>query len=188
MKVALIDNNDSFTYNIVDYLRRMKKVELKVILTENIKLLKLESFDKIILSPGPGLPDDYVNLSRLIEKFWKKIPILGICLGHQAIATFYGAKLENISPVIHGQAHEIKVLSQNLLFKDLPSKFRVGLYHSWAVSNDDFPNELTIDAISEYGVIMSFSSKKEKVWGVQFHPESHITEYGFKILQNFIEL
>jgi anthranilate synthase/aminodeoxychorismate synthase-like glutamine amidotransferase len=188
MKIALIDNNDSFTYNIVDYLRRMRGVGLSVINTERFDLDELEAFDKIILSPGPGLPADFKNLNKIIHVFHNRKPILGICLGHQAIASYFGAKLVNVKPVIHGQAHRIKLLNSSILFNTLPSTFKVGLYHSWAVSQENFPEILSIDALSEQNVIMSFSVKEYPVWGVQFHPESYITEYGFDILQNFIEL
>ena len=188
MKIALIDNNDSFTYNVVDYLRQMEDVVLSIIPTHKVNILELEKFDKIILSPGPGLPKDFVNLNIVIKEFYKTKPILGICLGHQAIAKYFGAKLINISPVIHGQAHELRILNRTQLFQKLPLKFKVGLYHSWAVGQEDFPEDLSIDAYSEQNIIMSFSVNGYPIWGVQFHPESHITEYGFEILQNFIEL
>ena len=187
-KILLLDNNDSFTYNIVDYLRRIKNTDLKVIRTNQAKINELKYFDKIIISPGPGLPNDFPVIFDILDKYHTSKFILGICLGHQAIGNFFAAKLKNIFPVIHGQAHQIKTIIQSPIFTNLPKSFKVGLYHSWAIDFDDFPSELEITSLSDNNIIMSIASKKFTVFGVQFHPESYITEYGFEILKNFVDL
>ena len=186
MKTAFIDNNDSFTYILIDYLQKIKNNKISVFKSDSLSLKSLKEYDKIILSPGPGLPEDFENLYAVIDYYHRTKPILGLCLGHQAIAQYFGAKLTNLSPVVHGQARSINVLTNSLLFKGLPSPFIAGLYHSWAVSKKYFPDELSIDAVSEQDIIMSISSRKFPVWGVQFHPESYITRNGFTLLKNFI--
>ncbi len=187
-KILLLDNNDSFTYNIVDYVRRIENSDLKVIRTNKIKINEIKYFDKIIISPGPGLPNDFPIIFDVLDKYHASKYILGICLGHQAIGEFFAAKFINISPVVHGQAHQIKIIKRFPLFNNLPESFKVGLYHSWAIDFDDFPSELEITAVSENNIIMSIASKKHPVYGIQFHPESYISEYGFEILKNFVEL
>ena len=186
MKVLLLDNKDSFTYNIVDYLRRMRNVDFEVVDSVVINLEQIEKYDKIIISPGPGLPADFPDIFKVLERYHKYKAILGICLGHQAIAQYFGASLSNISPVVHGQGHRVDFLDKTDIFKSIPDKSKVGLYHSWTVSEIGFPDKLKITAKSENGVIMGIASREYKVCGVQFHPESHITEYGFEILSNFI--
>lgn len=187
-KILLLDNNDSFTYNIVDYVRRIENIDLEVIRTNEAKINEMKYFDKIIISPGPGLPDDFPVIFDVLEKYHTSKYILGICLGHQAIGNFFAAKLINIFPVVHGQASQIKIIKQTPIFQNLPNSFKVGLYHSWAIDFDDFPDELEITAVSENNIIMSIAAKKFPVYGIQFHPESYITEYGFKILKNFVDL
>lgn len=187
-KILILDNNDSFTYNIVDYVRRIENVDLKVKKTNETKIDEIKFFDKIIISPGPGLPDDFPLIFDVLEKYHTSKHILGICLGHQAIGNFFGAKIINIFPVVHGQANQINIIKQSLIFKNLPESYKVGLYHSWAIDLDDFPDELEITAVSENNVIMSIASKKFPVFGIQFHPESYITENGFRILENFVDL
>ena len=187
-KILLLDNNDSFTYNIVDYLRRIKIFDFKVRRTNNVKINEIKYFDKIIISPGPGLPNDFPIIFDVLEKYYTSKHILGICLGHQVIGSFFAAKLINIFPVVHGQAHKIKIIKQSPIFKNLPVSFNAGLYHSWAIDFDDFPNELEITALSENNTIMSIASKKFSIFGIQFHPESYITEYGLEILKNFADL
>lgn len=185
--IALLDNNDSFTYNIVDYLRRIENIHFKVIKTIATGVNEIELFDKIIISPGPGLPGDFPLIFDILEKYHTSKHILGICLGCQAIGNFFGAKLINIFPVVHGQTNQIKIIKQSPIFKDLPASFRVGLYHSWAIDLADFPGEMEITALSENQIIMSIASKNYPVWGIQFHPESYLTEYGFEILNNFVD-
>jgi anthranilate synthase/aminodeoxychorismate synthase-like glutamine amidotransferase len=188
LNILLIDNNDSFTYNIVDYLRRMSDIKFKVIKSHNIILNKINGFDKIIISPGPGLPKDFPKLSKIFSLFLECKPILGICLGHQALVEFLGGSLMQLHPVIHGQAHALKILKDDIIFNDIPGVSRIGLYHSWAVNEKTFPEKLDILAVSEQGIIMAIKHKEYSVYGVQFHPESHITDHGFTLLNNFIEL
>ncbi len=188
LKLLLLDNNDSFTYNIVDYLRRIENVDYEVKKTNETKLSEIKDFDKIIISPGPGLPSDFPLIAETLEKYHPTKDFLGICLGHQAIGEYFSAKLKNIFPVVHGQAHQIKINKQSPIFKSIPNSFMVGLYHSWAIDFDDFPDDLDITAVSENNLIMSIASKKHSIFGVQFHPEAYITEYGFKILKNFVDL
>ncbi len=187
-KVLLIDNNDSFTYNIVDYLRRMIDIKFKVIKSHKIILNEINGFDKIIISPGPGLPKDFPQLFNIFTHFLECKPILGICLGHQALVEFLGGSLMQLHPVIHGQAHALEILKEDIIFNDIPCVSRVGLYHSWAVNEKTFPEKLEILAVSEQGIIMAIKHKEYAVYGVQFHPESHITDHGFTLLKNFIEL
>ena len=188
IKVLLIDNNDSFTYNIVDYLRRMSTVEYEVIKSRDIKIEQVETYDKVIISPGPGLPKDFPRLSNIFARFLECKPILGICLGHQALVEYLGGSLMRLHPVIHGQAHALKILKNDMLFNDIPGVSRVGLYHSWAVNKKTLPEKLEVLAVSEQGVIMAIKHKEYPVYGVQFHPESYITDHGFALLSNFIEL
>ncbi|WP_291490153.1 aminodeoxychorismate/anthranilate synthase component II [Desulfurella sp.] len=188
INVLLIDNTDSFTYNIVDYLRKMDNLKTKIIQSNKISPAEVSDFDKIIISPGPGLPKDFPIIYEIIKEYHTSKHILGICLGYLAIGSFFGANLVNIFPVVHGQAHKIKVVKQSPIFKNIPKTLKVGLYHSWAIDHKNFPKELEITAVSENGVIMSISSKKFNIFGVQFHPESYITQYGFNILKNFIDI
>ncbi len=186
--ILLLDNNDSFTYNIVDLVRKIDNVNLKVVKTNSININDIKIFSKIIISPGPGLPDDFPNLFKILKTYAGKIPILGICLGHQTITSFFGAKLKRIVPVVHGQAHTINILKPSPLFRNIPLTFNVGLYHSWAVSDEMFPKDLLITAASKQNVIMAVQSKSKNIFGLQFHPESHLTEFGLQIISNFISL
>jgi para-aminobenzoate synthetase component 2 len=187
-KVLLLDNNDSFTYNIVDYVRKISNIDLRVQKTCDLNINDVNLFDKIIISPGPGLPNDFPVLFEVLEKYYSSKKILGICLGHQAIGQFFAAKFINISPVIHGQSHQMKIIKQSPIFNNLPKSFNVGLYHSWALDSEAFPNELEITSVSEKNIIMSIAAKKYAVYGIQYHPESFITEYGYEVLKNFIDL
>ncbi|MEA2077382.1 MAG: aminodeoxychorismate/anthranilate synthase component II [Candidatus Marinimicrobia bacterium] len=187
-QILLIDNNDSFTYNIVDYIRRMNEVDLQVYRASEIDLPDIETFDKIIISPGPGLPKEFPLLFDVFEHYLDQKPILGICLGHQALAEYLGGSLKQLDPVVHGQAHAIRVLKNDIIFEGIPDTFQVGLYHSWAVDNSSFPAELELLAVSEQELIMAIKHKEFSVYGVQFHPESHITDHGFILLKNFIEI
>ena len=164
----------------------MKNISFEVLDSATIDLDIVEIFDKVIISPGPGLPEDFPNIFKLLDRYHKAKAILGICLGHQAIAQYFGASLINISPVVHGQGHQTDFLDKSKLFKDLSDTSQVGLYHSWAVSGINFPDELKITARAENGMIMGIASRVYNIFGIQFHPESHITEYGFEILSNFI--
>ncbi|MBI2257596.1 MAG: aminodeoxychorismate/anthranilate synthase component II [Flavobacteriia bacterium] len=185
MKVLLIDNYDSFTYNIVHYLYSF---------TENITVIKNDEienkfydYDAIIISPGPGLPSESGNLMNFIENHFTQIKILGICLGMQALAFFtHKNSLFNLKKVKHGIQEPIFILEKSdILFKDLPKSLNVGLYHSWAV-NDDIENEWFITSKNKENINMSIKNKKYPIWGVQFHPESIMTENGKQIIKNFL--
>ncbi len=186
MKIVIIDHQDSFTYNIVELIRQAVDLEPDIIPADAINLDDLSKYDKIILSPGPGLPRDFVNIKHILDRYKTSKSILGICLGHQAIAQYFGSKLENLSFVIHGQPKQIEVVNQNKLFYKIPLVFTVGLYHSWVVSKVDLAQDLQIDAFSTDGMIMALSHKQYNIYGVQFHPESYITEYGRQLIKNFV--
>lgn len=186
-KTILIDHNDSFTYNIAEVFRHLN-YELTVLNYIDFNLEKINEFDKIILSPGPMLPKEYPKTLELIQTFYKTKSFLGICLGHQAICEFFDAKLENLNQVRHGVKQEIKIQKSSNLFKNIPSTINVGLYHSWIVNSINLPKELLITSKTTDGIIMSIEHKKYPIYGIQFHPESFLTEYGKQIIKNFIEL
>ena len=185
MQVLLIDNYDSFTYNIEHYLRNY--CDVKVIRIDDLELQSIADYDKIVLSPGPGLPKDRQQLFNIIEKsieFTK--PILGICLGHQAIAEYFGAELYNLEEVNHGLEKETLIIKSGFIYKDIPVKFNSGRYHSWAVKTESIPKQLEITSIDNNNVIMSISHTSLNIIGLQYHPESILTKYGKKILRNWI--
>ena len=186
MEAVLIDNNDSFTYNIVELVHNVSGQRLPVISSEQLDIGELENFDKFILSPGPGLPKDFPVLQKILDVYHTTKSMLGICLGHEAIAQFFGADLVHLPSVVHGQPKKITVRSNTLLFKDIPEHFNAGLYHSWVIDRDNLPPELLITAVSGEGNIMSFQHKDLRLFGIQFHPESIITEYGRELMKNFL--
>ena len=187
MKVAVIDNYDSFTYNLVHYLEDLG-AKVTVFRNDEFDLQELESFLKILLSPGPGIPDEAGLLKQAVKHFASTKSILGICLGQQAIGEVFGGSLINLEKVYHGVATKVKQeVNDEELFKDIPAEFEVGRYHSWVVSNDGFPEELEITSKDENGQIMSLRHKKLDVKGVQFHPESVLTLHGKTILKNWLE-
>jgi anthranilate synthase/aminodeoxychorismate synthase-like glutamine amidotransferase len=186
MHIALIDNEDSFTYNILNILRQLPDLNATILPAINLQVRNLRNFDKIIISPGPGLPEDFPVLEQILTEYHTEKPILGICLGHQAICTFYGANLFNLPQVQHGQSQNVSILNNSRLFKDIPEQINVGLYHSWIADRNKFPQNLVISAVSDQDYIMSVSHIKYDVHGVQFHPESHLCEYGENIIRNFI--
>ena len=187
MKVAVIDNYDSFTYNLVHYLEDLG-AKVTVFRNDEFDLQELESFLKILLSPGPGIPDEAGLLKQAVKHFASTKSILGICLGQQAIGEVFGGSLINLEKVYHGVATKVKQeVNDEELFKDIPAEFEVGRYHSWVVSNDGFPEELEITSKDENGQIMSLRHKKLDLKGVQFHPESVLTLHGKTILKNWLE-
>lgn len=185
MKILLIDNYDSFTYNIVHYVEGLNN-EVDVCFNTEIPFDKILSYDKVILSPGPGLPNEAGQLVEFIKIFHDKIPILGICLGFQALIEFNGGKLINQKEVKHGIKEMCVFENESLLFLNTPKQFNIGLYHSWAADEKEFPKNLHIIAKSENNVIMAFEHIEYPVYGVQFHPESIMTDYGLQIIQNFL--
>ena len=185
MRVFLIDNNDSFTYNLKHYIDQFAS-EVVVFRDAEISLDSIEQFDKIILSPGPGLPYEHSVLKQVLTRYYKQKPILGICLGQQAIAEFFNANLENLTTVKHGVTSILKHFNNCKLFKDIPESFKVGHYHSWVVSKINFPKELRITSENEEGIITSLNHKKYDITAVQFHPESILTENGFQLIKNWV--
>lgn len=186
MKTVIIDNYDSFTYNLRHLVKSMG-VGVTVLRNDRFELPDLEQFDKIILSPGPGIPSEAGLLLDVIRTYATRKPILGVCLGHQAIGEVFGGSLINLKEVYHGVATPCHIISPDLLLRDVSSNFMAGRYHSWVVSKDDLPDCLQVTATSEDGQIMAMHHKKYPVYGVQFHPESILTPEGDTIIQNFIE-
>lgn len=188
MKILVIDNYDSFTYNLVHYIEKFNSSLVEVYRNDELSLWQIKKYDKIVLSPGPGLPEEAGILMELIEKYAATKSILGVCLGHQAIAQVFGGKLINLNRVYHGVSSTIKILNnKEPLFNGLPKQFRVGRYHSWIVAKENLPDCFEITSVDEDGQIMSISHKKYNLKGVQFHPESVLTEYGEKIIYNWLE-
>jgi len=184
MRVVIVDNKDSFTYNLAHYVEFFVEY-VDVFRIDRIKSSDLASYDNIILSPGPGLPKEYPMLYNILADYYHSKSILGVCLGHQAIAEFFHAKLINLSKVKHGES-SLVYHNQRLVFNNLPVPIKVGHYHSWVVSEDNFPDCLEITSKNENGIITSFAHKKYNIQGLQFHPESIMTDYGLDIIRNWL--
>ncbi|MEI7627677.1 MAG: aminodeoxychorismate/anthranilate synthase component II [Bacteroidota bacterium] len=195
MKILVFDNYDSFTYNLVHMVEKITKQKVDVFRNDELPLEKVKEYDKIILSPGPGIPSEAGLLLPLIKEYAASKSILGVCLGHQAIGEAFGATLSNLSSPFHGIATPIQLvgnrknanLNVNSLFDGMPLEFIVGRYHSWVVSDLNFPSELSITATEANGFIMALEHKKYDVQGVQFHPESVLTPTGETILKNWLK-
>lgn len=186
MKILLLDNYDSFTYNLLHLVKELGATDVEVFRNDEIELDEVERFDKIILSPGPGVPEESGLLLPIIKRFAPTKSILGVCLGHQAIGEAFGANLENLKEVYHGIQSPVKIVKDDLLFTGLEKELLVGRYHSWVVSNNNFPQCLEITALSEEGQIMALRHKTYRVHGIQFHPESVLTPQGKEIIKNFL--
>jgi len=187
MKILVFDNYDSFTYNLVHLVEKILPVKADVYRNDQIPLEKIGAYDKIILSPGPGVPSEAGLLLPLIKEYAASKSILGVCLGHQAIGEAFGGKLINLDTVYHGVATSCKIENEKApLFKGLPGEIEVGRYHSWIVSEEGFPSELEITARDEHNYIMALQHKTYDVQGVQFHPESVLTPKGEIILRNWL--
>lgn len=191
-KILIFDNYDSFTYNLVHVVEKIIDGDVDVFRNDKIALDDIEKYDKIILSPGPGLPSESGLLLPLIKRFAPTKSILGVCLGQQAIAESFGGSLLNLKDVYHGVATKIKVNenrsdSKNDIFRSLPNELEVGRYHSWIVNKEDLPSELEIVAEDENGFIMALRHKTFDVQGVQFHPESVLTPDGEKMMRNWLQ-
>jgi len=185
MHVLLVDNYDSFTYNLYHYLV-MCDVDVSVRRNDEISLAEVDLYDKIILSPGPGLPQQTAMMYAILGHYSK--PILGVCLGMQGIGTFFGAQLINQQKVKHGVQTSIQIDNTSKLYREIPTTFCVGLYHSWCVDPTSVPPCLRITAYSEQQVIMSLEHVNRPIFGVQYHPESILSEHGLTILKNFLYL
>ena len=185
--IALIDNHDSFTYNIKHLIEQTGSgVDVFDSLSLDINLL--DNYQKLIIGPGPGLPLDYPNITSLLEKYAQTKSILGICLGHQAIAQYFGAQLYNLNDVFHGITSLLSVDNSNVLFREMPSKIPVGRYHSWSVDSESLPNSLKITAQTDDHIIMGLQHIYYNICGIQFHPESILTPQGEKMMSNWISL
>ena len=187
MKILVIDNYDSFTYNLVHYLEDLN-CEVTVYRNDEFDIDEIKNFNKILLSPGPGIPDEAGLLKEVIQTYAATKSILGVCLGQQAIGEVFGGSLINLEKVYHGVATNVNILVDNeKLFDGLEKQIEVGRYHSWVVNTDNFPDVLEITSTDENGQIMSLRHKTYDVRGVQFHPESVLTPNGKKILENWVK-
>ncbi|MCI5065591.1 aminodeoxychorismate/anthranilate synthase component II [bacterium] len=185
-EILLLDNYDSFTYNLVHRLHEVGAEKITVLRNDRCSLADIASFSHVVLSPGPGIPSEAGMMMEILEAVKGKLPVLGVCLGHQAIAESFGARLVNISPVVHGKKHEITVDPSSTLFAGLPEKISVGRYHSWVVEPQSLPEELVVTATGPKGEIMALEHRELPIAGVQFHPESIMTEMGHDILRNWL--
>lgn len=185
-KILVLDNYDSFTYNLVQMIEQITDAEVDVFRNDQISLEDIEEYDKIVLSPGPGIPEEAGILLDVIKKYAPTKAILGVCLGQQAIAEAFGGSLINLSEIYHGVATEATKIANHKILHNLPDILEVGRYHSWAVNPEDFPAELEITSVDKNGMIMSLKHKTYEVHAVQYHPESILTPHGKQILENFI--
>ncbi|MBS5978439.1 aminodeoxychorismate/anthranilate synthase component II [Dysgonomonas sp. Marseille-Q5470] len=186
MKILIFDNYDSFTYNLVHLVKELGYTDVDVFRNDKIALEDVAKYDKIILSPGPGIPSEAGLLLPLIKEYAGKRPILGVCLGHQAIGEAFGAQLKNLEDVYHGVATRINITQPDYIFDTLGCELEVGRYHSWIVDNNGLPDCIEITATDNNGQIMALKHKEFDVHGVQFHPESVLTPAGETIVKNFL--
>ncbi len=186
MKTLMIDNYDSFTYNLVHYVQQITGTTIDVFRNDKISLDEVGNYDKIILSPGPGVPDEAGIMKAIIARYGATKSILGVCLGHQAIGEVYGATLTNMNTVFHGVAMPVHILKDDRMFEGLNKTIEGGRYHSWIVSKEHLPDCIEILAEDAEGRIMALRHKYHDVRGLQFHPESVLTPEGYKILVNWI--
>ncbi len=189
MKILIIDNYDSFTYNLVQYVKELTNAQVDVYRNDAISLAEIDSYDTIIFSPGPGVPEQAGIMIDAIKKYAPHKKMLGVCLGHQAIGMAFGSRLQNLKKVYHGVQTPVNITdTKDPIFKNVSSETEVGRYHSWVIEPDTLSAELEVTAQSEDGQIMAIKHKKYPVWGLQFHPESIMTEEGKKMIQNFLEI
>lgn len=185
MNIVIIDNYDSFTYNLSHQLKALG-AQVDVVRNDAFQMSRLEPYDKIVLSPGPGVPEEAGLLNDVIRRYAGRKPILGVCLGHQAITEVFGGRLENLRTVYHGVQTPTHIINHDYLFEHLPETFEAGRYHSWVVSRSGLPDSLEVTAISDDGHIMALRHRTYDVRGIQFHPESILTPEGARILQNWL--
>ena len=186
MKIVIIDNYDSFTYNLSHLLKELG-AEIEVVRNDKFELKDLEQYDKIVLSPGPGIPSEAGLLLDVIRTYAGRKPILGVCLGHQAIGEVFGASLENLKEVYHGVQTEGTQLGNDYIFEGLLERVMMGRYHSWVVAKDSLPECLEVTAMSDDGEIMAMRHRQYDIHGIQFHPESVLTPEGKTIVGNFLK-
>lgn len=188
MKILVLDNYDSFTYNLVQYIERVMKAPVDVKRNDQIPLKEIDSYDKILISPGPGIPKEAGMALDLIREYGATKSILGVCLGHQAIAEAFGGSIVNLDRVYHGVVGQMKqVVTGDYLLEGIPVDFDAGRYHSWVVEHETLPDELEITVENDEGYIMAIRHRKYDVRGVQFHPESVLTEYGGRMILNWLK-
>ena len=186
-KILIFDNYDSFTYNLLHAVKSLEYHTVDVIRNDKVDLSAVAQYDKIILSPGPGLPKEAGLLMPLIRQYAETKSILGVCLGHQALGEVFGAKLENIPFVFHGVQTPVDIIAHDYLFDGIPDEILVGRYHSWIVSKENFPAGLEITAVDKAGDVMALKHRQFDLHGVQFHPESILTPEGIRVIQNFLQ-
>ena len=187
-KLLIIDNQDSFTYNLVDLVRRLD-VPFCVRNVHELDLDEVENYSHLLISPGPDVPSAYPQLFAMLERYHQRKSILGVCLGLQTLCQFFGAQLYNLPNPRHGQQRQLiqqKEQGDFKIFFGLPAQFAIGLYHSWAVSDQDFPAQLEVTARCDQGVIMAIQHKSLPIYAVQFHPESYMSEFGVEMLRNWL--
>ena len=187
-KLLIIDNQDSFTYNLVDLVRRLD-VPFCVRNVHELDLDEVENYSHLLISPGPDVPSAYPQLFAMLERYHQHKSILGVCLGLQTLCQFFGAQLYNLPNPRHGQQRQLiqqKEQGDFKIFFGLPAQFAIGLYHSWAVSDQDFPAQLEVTARCDQGVIMAIQHKSLPIYAVQFHPESYMSEFGVEMLRNWL--
>jgi len=188
MSILLLDNFDSFTHNLFHLLEKSTDEEIVVKRNHEIALSEILTYNAIVLSPGPGLPSLAGLMPQVLKEFATNKKILGVCLGMQAIGERFGAALKNLEQVVHGEARLLHVIRQEGIFQNCPTNFLVGRYHSWVIDRETIPDQLMITAVDEQNNIMAIQHKQLPVFGVQFHPESILSEYGDFIIQKWLEL
>lgn len=186
MKLLVLDNYDSFTYNLVHLIEKIADVDLDVYRNDKIGIDEIAAYDKVVLSPGPGIPEEAGILKDVISTHYKNIPMLGVCLGHQAIGEVFSGVLSNLEQVHHGVATQIEVLKDDYLFAGLPQSFKVGRYHSWIIESLGDESDFEVTAVDEEGEIMAIAHRDYDLRGVQFHPESILTDYGEELMKNWL--
>lgn len=187
-RLLILDNYDSFTYNLVHYLEEITDEEVTVFRNDEITVEEAGKYDRFVLSPGPGLPEEAGILLPLIKQYANTKPMLGVCLGHQALAMVFGAKLKQLVEVMHGLQRSCKITEESKLFKGVDKVFDAGRYHSWVVDKNSIADNLKITALDDAGEVMAFEHVNLPLYGVQFHPESIMTPFGKQILKNWLAI
>jgi anthranilate synthase component 2 len=188
MSLLIIDNYDSFTYNLIQLVETNGIDDYILLKNDRLDSIGEDDFKKVVISPGPGVASEAGMLTAFIEKYHKSKSFLGVCLGFEALGEFFGAVLKQLEKPLHGYRNIGTVINNGGIFKDLPSTFHIGHYHSWYFDKNGFPENLIVDMVDEEGLIMAFHHKKYSLYGVQFHPESIMTDFGDKIIGNWLSL
>jgi anthranilate synthase component II len=188
VKLLILDNYDSFTFNLVHLVEKVSAVSCTVARNDGISIKEAGKFDRIILSPGPGLPSSAGIMPELLATYYDKKSILGVCLGLQAIGEQFGCHLKNLPQVFHGLATNVNVIKADHLFKDFPATFRAGRYHSWVIDEKNLSPELEVTAVDDEGLVMAARHKRFDISGVQFHPESILSERGDQLIRNWLRI